>query len=94
MRAQQDDISIFGDPVEIFGPGKALETTLAELGKAGLEPNKKKPQVFWTTVDACADKPEWLYETFVVRDPARGPVSRPLRQKQQPPPRLRPLHHQ
>ena len=58
MRAQQDDISIFGDPAEIFGPGKALGTILAKLGMAGLEPNKKKFQVFGTTEDACADKPE------------------------------------
>ena len=58
VRAQQDDISIFGDPPEIFGPGKALETILMKLGKAGLEPNKKKFQVFGTTGDACADKPE------------------------------------
>ena len=48
----------FGHPAEFFGPGKAFETTLAKLGKAGLEPNKKKFQVFWTTDDACADKPE------------------------------------
>ena len=41
-QAQHDDISIFGDPAEIFGPGKALETALAKLGKAGLEPNKTK----------------------------------------------------
>ena len=57
VRAQQDDISIFGDPAEIFGPGKALETILVELGKADLELNKKKSQVFGTTDDACADKP-------------------------------------
>ena len=40
VRAQQDDISIFGAPAEIFGPGKALETILEKLGKVGLEPNK------------------------------------------------------
>ena len=63
MRAQQGDISIFGDPAEIFGPGKALYTTLAKLGKAGLEPNRNTFQVFGTTDDACADKPKWLDET-------------------------------
>ena len=40
VRAQHDGISIFGDPAEIFGPGKAPETILAKLGKAGLDPNK------------------------------------------------------
>ena len=45
VRAQQDDISMFGDPAGVFGPGTALETILARLGKAGLEPNKKKFQV-------------------------------------------------
>ena len=45
VRAQQDSKSIFGDPAEIFGPGKALETTLVKLGKAGLKPSKKKFQV-------------------------------------------------
>ena len=69
VRAQQDDISVFGDPAEIFGPGKALETILEKLGKVGLEPNKKKSQVFGTTEDACTDKPEWLDETFVIEDP-------------------------
>ena len=69
VRAQQDDISIFGDPAEIFGPGKALETILEKLGKVGLEPNKKKFQVFGSTEDACIDKPEWLDETFVIEDP-------------------------
>ena len=49
--------------------GRALDTTLAKLGKAGLEPNKKKFKVFGTTEDACADKPEWLDEAFVVTDP-------------------------
>ena len=68
--AQQDDKNIFGDPAEIFGPGKALETILAKLGKAGLELNKKKFQVFGTTEGDCADKPEWLDETIVVRDTA------------------------
>ena len=70
VRAQQDDINIFCGPTEIFGPGKALETILVELGKADLELNKKKFQVFGTTGDACADKPEWLDETFVITDPA------------------------
>ena len=60
VRAQQGDISTVGDPAEIFGPGKALETTLAKLGKAGLDPNKKRFQVFGTTVVAGADKPGWL----------------------------------
>ena len=45
-------MSIFGDPAEIFSPGKALEKALAKLGKAGLEPNKKKFQVFGTTAGA------------------------------------------
>ena len=58
VRAQQDDISIFGDPAEIFGPGKALETILEKPGKVGLEPNKKKFLVFGTTEDACTDKPK------------------------------------
>ena len=40
-----------------------------KLGKAGLEPNKKKLQVFGTTGDACADKPGWLDGTFVITDP-------------------------
>ena len=69
MRAQQDGISIFGEPAEVFGPGKALETILAKLAKAGLEPNKKKFQVLGTTGDACAEKPEEFDETFVVTDP-------------------------
>ena len=69
VRAQQDGISILADPAEIFGPGKAFETILVELGKADLEPNKKKFQVFGTTDDACADKPKWLDETFVITDP-------------------------
>ena len=69
MRAQKGDITIFGDPTEIFGPGKAPGTNLGKLGKAGLEPNEKKVQVSGTTDDACADKPEWLDETFLVIDP-------------------------
>lgn len=56
-RAQQDDISLFGDPKDIFGPGKALETLLEKLSEVGLEPNKKKFQVYGTTADACADRP-------------------------------------
>ena len=33
VRAQQGDKSIFGDPAGVFGPGQALETTQAKLGK-------------------------------------------------------------
>ena len=69
MRAQQDHISIFGDPAEIFGPGEALETTLVKLRKAGFEPNRKKFKVFGTMDGACADKPGWLDKTPVVTDP-------------------------
>ena len=78
MQAQQDDRCIFGDPAEVFGPGKAIGTILAKLGKPGFEPNKKKFQVFAKTDDACAGKPEWLDETFEVTDPvARALVGAP-----------------
>ena len=40
-----------------------------ELRKVDLEPNKEEFQVFGTTDDACANKPEWLDETFAITDP-------------------------
>ena len=57
-RAIQDDINLLAHPDEAFGPDKALEKLIAKLRACGLEVNPKKFQVFGTTPDACANKPE------------------------------------
>ena len=45
--AIRDDMTLMGDPVDIFGPGKAMESSLALLAKADLEPK----------IDAMGDAP-------------------------------------
>ena len=69
VRAQQDDISLFGDPDKIFGAGKALESILEKLSEVGLEPNKKKFQTFGTSANALVNKPDWLDAPFEITDP-------------------------
>jgi hypothetical protein len=40
IRAIQDDMTMMGDPEQIFGPGKALESLLELLAKVNLSPNR------------------------------------------------------
>ena len=68
-RAQQDDIHLWGDPDEIFGEDGTLARLLADLKAVGLDPNLTKFQLLGTTPDACANKPAWLTETFIITDP-------------------------
>ena len=89
VRAQQDDISIFGDPAEIFGPGKALETILEKLGKVGLEPKCSEPPK-----TPALTNPSGSTRPSSSRAQSREPASRSPRQRQQLPLRPRPPHHQ
>ena len=69
IKAIQDDITIFGDPEDIFDEtddeGKvtkmdALSLLIQELKARGLDCNKIKFACAGTTPDACARKPSWL----------------------------------
>eukprot|EP00614_Pseudopedinella_elastica_P019019 CAMPEP_0172649910 /NCGR_PEP_ID=MMETSP1068-20121228/242027_1 /TAXON_ID=35684 /ORGANISM="Pseudopedinella elastica, Strain CCMP716" /LENGTH=114 /DNA_ID=CAMNT_0013464271 /DNA_START=412 /DNA_END=757 /DNA_ORIENTATION=+ len=68
-RAQQGGIHLWGDPDEVFGEDGTLETLLADLKDVGLDPDLTKLQLLGTTPDACANKPAWLKETFIITDP-------------------------
>ena len=71
IKAIQDDITIFGDPEDIFDEiddrGEvtklgALSLLIQELKARGLDCNKIKFACAGTTPDACARKPSWLKE--------------------------------
>ena len=71
IKAIQDDITIFGDPEDIFDEtddeGKvtklgALSLLIQELKARGLDCNRIKFACAGTTPDACARKPSWLKE--------------------------------
>ena len=70
-KSVQDDITIFGDPEDIFDEtddeGKvtklgALSLLIQELKARGLDCNRIKIACAGTTPDACARKPSWLKE--------------------------------
>jgi len=58
--AIQDDMTMMGDPEQIFGPGKALESLLGLLAKVYLWPNRAKFQCTGATDDALDNAPEWF----------------------------------
>jgi hypothetical protein len=60
IRAIQNDMTMMGDPEQIFGPGKALESLLELLAKVNLSPNRVKFQCIGTTDDALDNVPDWL----------------------------------
>jgi hypothetical protein len=60
IRAIQDDMTMMGDPEQIFGPGKALESLLELLAKVNLSPSRAKFQCIGTTDDALGNAPDWL----------------------------------
>ena len=75
IKAIQDDITIFGDPEDIFDEiddrGEvtklgALSLLIQELKARGLDCNKIKFACAGTTPDACARKPSWLKEPTTV----------------------------
>ena len=69
IKAIQDDISIMGDPDEIFGNGRALEVLLTELQNAGLEPQMKKFQCLASNEEARSKIPSDIRQPFVISDP-------------------------
>ena len=71
LKAIQDDITIFGDPEDLFDETDdegqvtevgALSLLVQELKDRGLECNLTKFACAGTTPDACAKKPSWLSE--------------------------------
>jgi hypothetical protein len=71
IKAIQDDITLCGDPKDIFDEKDsggvvirlgALSQLIVELEKRGLTVNRNKCAVLGTTPDACMDKPAWLKE--------------------------------
>ena len=71
IKAIQDDITIFGDPDDLFDETDdegqvtkmgALSLLIQELKKCGLECNLPKFACVGTTPDACAKRPSWLLE--------------------------------
>ena len=75
IKAIQDDITIFGDPEDIFDEiddrGEvtklgALSLLIQELKARGLDCNKIKFACAGTTPDACARKPSWLKEPTTI----------------------------
>jgi hypothetical protein len=60
IRAILDDMVVMGDPEQIFGPGRALESLLKLLAKVNLSPNSAKFQCTGTTDGALDNAPDWL----------------------------------
>jgi hypothetical protein len=60
IRAIQDDMTMMGEPEQIFGPGKALESLLELLAKVNLSPNRVKFQCIGTTDHAPDNALDWL----------------------------------
>jgi hypothetical protein len=60
IRAIQNDMTLMGDPEQIFGPGEALESLLQLLAKLNLSPNRAKFQCTSTTDGAIDNAPDWL----------------------------------
>jgi hypothetical protein len=60
IRAIQDGMTMMGDPEQIFGPGKALESLLELLAKVNHSPNRVKFQCIGTTDDALDNAPNCL----------------------------------
>ena len=73
IHAQQDDMSIFGDPTDIFGPSGddgALAFLENQLDQLKLEPNRKKYKALTIGTDLDATSlPPWLDCPFEITDP-------------------------
>ena len=76
LKAIQDDITIFGDPKDLFDETDdeglvtevgALSLLVQELKDCGLECNLTKFACAGTTPDACAKKPAWLSEPTAIQ---------------------------
>jgi hypothetical protein len=57
IRDIQDSMTMMGDPEQIFGPGRALESLLKLLAKVNLSPNRAKFQCIGTTDDTLDNAP-------------------------------------
>ncbi len=66
VKAIQDDISLWGDPEQIFGEGNALDILLQGLRAVGLEENEKKFQAYGTTETARSMIPNGLTQPKMV----------------------------
>jgi hypothetical protein len=73
IRAIQDNMTMMGDPEQIFGPGEALESLLGLLAKVNLSPNRAKFQCIDTTDGALDNAPDWLIFDEE-RDERRGEI--------------------
>jgi hypothetical protein len=60
IRAIQDDMTMIGEPEQIFSPGCALESLIELLAKVSLSPNRAKFQCTGTTDCALDNAPGWL----------------------------------
>jgi hypothetical protein len=74
-KLKEDDITIFGDPEDIFDETDdggevtkmgALSLLIQELKARGLDCNRIKFACAGTTQDACARKPSWLKEPTTI----------------------------
>jgi len=77
VRAIQDDITIFGDPLLIFGEGKALSfITDSLLANAGCTPKLEKFKVLGTLPHSCDNKPAYVKQPSVQHlDPHSGVIT-------------------
>ena len=77
IRAVQDDITILGDPTQIFGPNNVREQLQADLQARGYKFHPTKKFAYGRTVEDRSIIPaEYIQDFREVQDPATGEIDR------------------